>query len=111
MSAARRKPNPAQSSFLPPPPFEPTWPQPGTLAARCLDAFIQGYSLTHPQFEAMTFSWRLAAVVGALRDLGWPIESHDISAPTPENADRIIARYKLPTDVRAAALLMRPRHG
>lgn len=88
-----------QTSFLPPPPFAPTWPQPGTLAARALDIFLRGESLTHPQFEAVSFSWRLAAIVGALRELGWPVESVDIPAPTFENPNRCIARYRLPDDV------------
>ncbi len=113
MKAGKPKRNPAQLPLpeVPPPPFEPTWPQAGTLAARLLDIFMRGQSQTSPEFEAITFSWRLAAVVFALRDLGWPIESHDISAPTPECPDRIIARYRLPTDIRAQAMLLRPRHG
>jgi hypothetical protein len=41
----------------------------------------------------------LAAIVGALRELGWPVESVDISAPTFENPNRNIARYRLPDDV------------
>lgn len=85
-----------QISFLPPPPFAPTWPQPGTLAAAALEAFLRGEGLTHPQFEAFTFSWRLSAVVGVLKDLGWPIESIDVAAPTYEHPHRTIARYHLP---------------
>ncbi len=85
-----------QTSFLPPPPFAPTWPQPGTLAAAALETFLRGEGLTHPQFEAVSFSWRLSAVVLALKALGWPIESDDIAAPTYENPHRTIARYYLP---------------
>lgn len=85
-----------QISFLPPPPFAPTWPQPGTLAARALEIFLRGEGLTHPQFEAVSFSWRLSAVVAVLRELGWPIEAADIPAPTYENPHRSIARYHLP---------------
>ena len=96
-----------QTSFLPPPPFAPTWPQLGTLAARALDIFLRGESLTHPQFEAVSFSWRLAAVVGALRELGWPVESVDIPAPTFENPHRCIACYRLPHAVIEQAPALR----
>src|SRR5512139_15477 len=85
-----------QISFLPPPPFAPTWPQPGTLAATALEVFLRGEGMTHPQFEAVSFSWRLSAVVAVLRELGWPIESIDIPAPTYETPHRTIARYSLP---------------
>jgi hypothetical protein len=85
-----------QTSFLPPPPFAPVWPQPQTLAAQALEIFLRGEGLTHPQFEAVSFSWRLSAVVAVLRDLGWPIEADDIAAPTFESPHRAIARYHLP---------------
>ena len=85
-----------QTSFLPPPPFAPTWPQPQTLAAAALEIFLRGEGLTHPQFEAVSFSWRLSAVVAVLRELGWPIEADDIAAPTYDNPHRLIARYRLP---------------
>jgi hypothetical protein len=85
-----------QTSFLPPPPFAPTWPQPQTLAARALEVFLRAEALTHPQFEAVSFSWRLSAVVAVLRNLGWPIESLDVPSPTFENPHRTIARYHLP---------------
>lgn len=111
MKAARPKRHAAQLSLLPPPPFDPIWPHAGTLAARCLDILMRGGSLTHPQFEAVSFSWRLAAVVYELRDLGWPIESQEISASTPECPDRQIAHYQLPTDICAQAKLLRSRHG
>jgi hypothetical protein len=111
MKARKPKRNPAQLPLpeVPPPPFEPTWPDADTLAARALDVFLRGYSMTHPQWEAISLSWRLSAVVYTLRDLGWPVHAEDINAPTPKNPDRIIARYSLPTDIRAQALLMRPR--
>ena len=112
MKAGKPKRNPAQLPLpeVPTPPFAPTWPHAGTLAARLLDALLRGYTRTSPEFESITFSWRLAAVVFVLRELGWPIESMDISAPTPECPDRQISRYWLPTDIIAQALLMRPKH-
>ena len=85
-----------QTSFLPPPPFAPTWPMPGTLAASALDAFLRGEAMTSPQFEALSFSWRLSAVVYDLRALGWPVESIDVPSPTYEAPHRLIARYWLP---------------
>lgn len=99
-----------QLALLPEPPFSPTWPHPATLAERCLGIFLRGHSLTHPQFEAITFSWRLAAVVNELRELGWPIVAADIPAPTPECSDRIIARYRLTPEVIAQAMLLRRGH-
>jgi hypothetical protein len=96
-----------QLSLLPEPPFSPTWPEHATLAARCLEVLMRGSSLTHPQFEAMSFSWRLAAIVCTLRDLGWPVLSEEISAPTPKCPDRIIARYRLHPNTIAFALAMR----
>ena len=110
MSARRHKPKGGQLSFLPEPPFAPSWPHYGTQASDLLHEFLQGYKRTHPEFEAKTLSWRLAAVVCQLRDLGWPIETEDISAPTPDCPDRIIARYFLPPEVWAAVLLMRKPH-
>ena len=100
-----------QLALLPEPPFSPTWPHTATLAHRSLELFLRGHSLTHPQFEAITFSWRLAAVVNELRELGWPIVSTDISAPTPECPDRVIARYGLTSEVIAQAMLLRRSRG
>lgn len=98
-----------QTSFLPPPPFAPTWPQPGTLADKALEILMTGQGLTHPQFEAVTFSWRLAAIVGALRELGWPVLAEDVPAPTFETPHRTIARYRLAPAVIEQARAI--RHG
>jgi hypothetical protein len=96
-----------QLTLLPEPPFCPTWPHLGTQASRCLDRLMQGHAMTHPGWEAVSLSWRLAAVVCELRDLGWPIDSEEISAPTPECPDRTIARYRLPQNIIALALAIR----
>ena len=113
MTARRKNRRPprgdGQLELLPPAPFAPVWPQAGTLAARCLEILLTGARLTHPRFEALSFSWRLAAVVCALRDLGWEIESVEIAAPTPQHPDRRIAEYVLPAHIRAQALLIRKR--
>lgn len=90
-----------QLTFLDPMPFCPTWPKRGSLADRALEMFMDGRLLDHPDFEAETASWRLAAVVCELRDLGWPIESIDIPAPTDERQNRFIALYRLPSKYTA----------
>jgi hypothetical protein len=95
-----------QLSFLPPPPFCPTWPTRGTLADHALGMFMDGMTLDHPDFENRTQSWRLAAVVFTLRTLGWPIESIDIPGPTEENPDRVITLYRLPGKYVAQALAL-----
>lgn len=84
-----------QLTFLDPLPFCPTWPKRGSLADRALEMFMGGRLLDHPEFEAETASWRLAAVVCDLRDLGWPIESIEIPAPTVARQCRFIALYRL----------------
>ncbi len=84
-----------QLSFLPPAPFAPTLPTKGTLSHHALRLFAEGRMLEHPDFEALTGSWRLGAVVFTLRALGWPVETLDIPAPTDECPQRTIARYHL----------------
>lgn len=93
-----------QMSFLPAPEFNPVFPTPNTITARLLSFLLNGQSFTHPEFEAITASWRLSAVVFVLRELGWPIESHDIPAPTPECPNRFISRYFLKPETIKAVL-------
>ena len=93
-----------QLSFLPPPPFSPTWPQKKTLADRALGLLMDGRHIDHPDFENSTQSWRLGAVIFTLRNRGWPIETFDIPSPTEQNADRVIALYYLPAKYIAQAL-------
>jgi hypothetical protein len=95
-----------QLTFLDPLPFCPTWPKRGSLEDRALEMFMSGRLLDHPDFEAETASWRLAAVVCDLRDLGWPIESIDIPSPTEECQNRFIALYRLPSKYAAQAQAM-----
>ncbi|MGV8892351.1 MAG: hypothetical protein ACOH2K_05315 [Burkholderiaceae bacterium] len=90
-----------QLSFLPAPDFNPVWPSPNTLPARCLSLLLAGQSFIHPEFEAIAGSWRLSAVIFTLRGLGWPVESLDIPAPTAEAPSRTISRYYLPAEVIA----------
>lgn len=94
---SRRQAEPGfkQMSFLPEPDFNPVWPTPNTLPARCLSLMLAGQSLTHQEFIDAAGSWRLAAVIFTLKGLGWPIESHEIPAPTIEAPSRYICRYYL----------------
>lgn len=95
-----------QLSFLPPPPFCPTWPQRGTLADRALGMLMDGRLIDHPDFENSTQSWRLSAVIFTLRTLGWPVETIEVPSPTEHNPDRIIALYRLDGKYTAQVLAM-----
>jgi hypothetical protein len=88
-----------QISFLPEPAFNPTFPTPNTLPAKALSFMLNGKALNHPDFEQVTGSWRLAAVIFTLKELGWPVESYEIAAPTLETPARHISRYFLPQKV------------
>lgn len=85
-----------QLTILPKPHFNPTYPNPNTLLAKCLSLMLNGKHLTHPEFEKETGSWRLAAVIFDLKDLGWPIESYERPAPTLDAPARHISHYFLP---------------
>ena len=98
-----------QLSFLPPPPFCPTWPTRGTLSDRALGILMDGRMIDHPDFENITQSWRLGAVVFTLRTLGWPIETIEIPSPTEQCPDRLIALYKLDPKYTAQALAINGR--
>lgn len=73
----------------------PTWPQRGTLAAKALDAMLDGEWLDHESFMRHTGSWRLAAVICTLRALGWPVQSLPIATANAEHEPRTIALYSL----------------
>ena len=86
-----------QLTLIDPAPFSPKYPKRSTLAGEALARLLNGDALTHPEFEAVTCSWRLSEPIRALRhDYGWPVETIEIPAPTPERPDRFIARYVLP---------------
>ena len=84
-----------QMTFLPKPDFNPIYPTPNTLPACCLAMMLNAQTFTHPEFEQVTGSWRLSAVVFTLKELGWPVESYDLSAPSAECPTRTISRYFL----------------
>jgi len=97
---------PEQLSFLLPPPFCPTWPQRGTLADKALGMLMNGRLIDHPEFESLTQSWRLAAVIFTLRALGWPVEKIEVPSPTENDPHRIIALYRLDGKYTAQALAL-----
>lgn len=84
-----------QYSFIPRPEFAPTWPTKGNLQDKALALLMDGRLIDHPEFEDITGSWRLGAVIFQLRGLGWPIETLDIPSPTEDRPSRIIALYRL----------------
>lgn len=86
-----------QGKLFEPPPFSPTYPPRSSLAGKALALLLTGRPLTHPEFEAITGSWRLSEFVRALRhDHGWPVETIEIPAPTEERHGRTIAKYMMP---------------
>jgi hypothetical protein len=92
-----------QLHLIDPPPFSPKWPNRSTLSHVALTAMLRGEMWTHPEFQTVTRSWRLAEPIRALRhDFGWPVETQRIAAPCAERPDRTIARYVLPAWVIAA---------
>src|SRR5215472_298050 len=86
-----------QLDLIPRPPFSPKYPTRSTLQAIALATMLRGEPWTHPQFETATGSWRLAEPIRALRhELGWPVRTIRIPAPTADRPNRSIARYVLP---------------
>lgn len=77
--------------------FSPKYPKRTTLKGEALALLLTGRTLTHPEFQSITRSWRLSEPIRALRhDYGWPVVTVEIPAPTSERPDRCIARYHLP---------------
>jgi hypothetical protein len=92
-----------QLHLIPPPPFAPRWPNPRSLPGVALSKLLQGRGITHPEFEGVTRSWRLAEPIRALRhEFGWPVETIEIHSPTRDAPHRYIAHYMLPGWVLAA---------
>ena len=103
-SRDQAKPEFKQTSFLPDAEFKPIYPTAHTLPHRCLSMMLNGQSFTHPEFEIITGSWRLSAVIFTLKGLGWPVDSYDIAAPSKDCPSRVISRYYL-TDKTIADVL------
>ena len=90
-----------QLSFLEQAPLSAQMPKPATLADKLLSRLLTGERLTHHAFDRSTNSWRLAAYVHELRQLGWPVETEDLRVPSAESPSRTIARYSMPAWVIA----------
>jgi hypothetical protein len=74
------------------------------LDAICLEILLTGQTLTSPQFQGLTQSWRLAACVDRLsKRHGWPVLANEVNAPTLRRRHRPIAEYALRTDAIALA--------
>ena len=86
----------AQQELFEQPEFSPNWPNPATLAARALQMLLTGQRVTHPDFQAATRSWRLAACIDVLRKLGWPVLTLDENGQPITGRNRSIAAYKMP---------------
>ncbi len=95
-----------QLSFLPPPPFCPTWPTKGTLADKALKLLLDGVLFDHPQFERLTGSWCARQPIAELRALGWPVESLPVPSPTEAMPNRLIVIYRLDPKYGAMALAL-----
>ena len=67
---------------------------------------MNGRLIDHPDFQDVTQSWRLGAVIFTLRALGWPVETIEVPGPTDDAPHRIIALYHLPARYTAQALAM-----
>lgn len=85
-----------QLNLIDPPPFSPVIPPAASLTFKALKLLLSGRKITHPEFEAITGSWRLGAYIERLRKLRWPVITHEIFSPTRSCADRVIALYALP---------------
>lgn len=75
--------------------MKPIPPKANTLDAKALELLRAHPSLTSPEFQHETGSWRLAACIGRLQGLDWPIVSVMILAPSETNPKRRIAKYFL----------------
>lgn len=90
-----------QISFLPEPLYNPKYPPEASLTSKALRSMLGGAKISHPTFEALTGSWRLAGYIHSLKKLGWPVKTEHISIPSHEEGDRgrSIVVYYLPDDL------------
>ena len=96
-----------QLSFLPIPEFSPKWPRHTTIAGRVLNELLHGEVLDHRDLIEGCSSWRLAAYVDKLKNMGWPIQSFDKAIPSSCGPSRCIALYALPPAVIAQVQSLR----
>lgn len=96
-----------QLSFLPTPPFCPSWPSPTTVTGRVLAEFLRGEFLDHTDLIEGCSSWRLAAYVDKLKKMGWPVVAFEKAAPSCSCPSRSIALYALPPEIITQAQSLR----
>lgn len=91
----------SQISMLPEPKYNPRWPKKATLASKALFLMLGDMKLTHPLFEALSGSWRLAAHIHILKKLGWPVitDQIDFDGEYDEGRQRHMGVYSLPDEL------------
>ena len=98
-----------QICLFEPPLFDPIYPSPSSLAGKAIALLLDLPSLTSPEFQEHTNSWRLAAYINSLRDEGWPIVSIEVAFAV--DPPRSIAKYVLPKWVKREINAQRNGHG
>lgn len=90
-----------QISFLPEPMYQPKYPPEASLTAKALRLMLGGAKVAHPDFEALTGSWRLAGYIHSLKKLGWPVKTEHVSIPGGDEnmRGRSMVVYYLPDDL------------
>jgi hypothetical protein len=86
-----------------------TMPSPGTLAYQLLWLLLAGERIEPLAWLARTGSWRLAADVQRLKDLGWPVQSLPIPSASHRNRGRKPSRYFLTHQAIAEGLALARR--
>lgn len=93
--SANSHPNQLSLPEMPPPPFAPRWPNPGTLDDIALRLFLEGEYLNVEWFRQLTDSTRLPASVERLKRLHWPLEKVIVPEPSRRRRDRTAAVFFL----------------
>lgn len=78
------------------PAHSPKWPKKDTQLDKVLVRLLTGERLTQPIYGFD--DWRLAARIGSLIDLGWSIESGDVSRQREDGTRSTIKEYWLTAD-------------
>lgn len=74
----------------------PELPQPMSIKALALNRLLDGQTLEPLSFAAETGNWRLKALIGELRRMGWPVRTSMRALPTAACPSRQGAAYDLP---------------
>ena len=98
-----------QICLFDPPPFNPIYPSHSSLPGKAIVLLMSLPSLTSPEFQVRTKSWRLAAYINSLKNDGWPIVTIEI--PFADDPSRTIAKYVLPDWVKSSVIAQRSVSG